>query len=387
MYQHLDLFSGIGGFSLGLEATGEFETVAFCDYDPFCQKVLRKHWENVPIYGDIKELTYEKLKANGINNIDIITGGYPCQPFSVAGNKKGEQDPRHLWPEYFRLVQECRPTWVIGENVGGHIKLGLDTVLSDLESEGYSARTFSISASSIGANHKRERVWIVANSNDRLSKQSNEEVRTGRNTFDNGNSDMANSNIERLEGSNRSLSSEHERDKRRDSHEHSDEKIMANSSSERLERHRREHELREDSEEGKVSRSSEDVANSDNTGNRTSEYAVNKNRQKIDKRRQEQSQFKSSRQSEDVANSERIRQQGPGKPIGSSNTETNSNGKTSWFNHGSEREEGWWDLEPNVGRVAHGIPNRVDRLKSLGNSLIPHIPYYIGQSIIQTERE
>ena len=383
MYQHLDLFSGIGGFSLGLEATGEFETVAFCDYDPFCQKVLRKHWENVPIYGDIKELTYEKLKANGINNIDIITGGYPCQPFSVAGNKKGEQDPRHLWPEYFRLVQECRPTWVIGENVGGHIKLGLDTVLSDLESEGYSARTFSISASSIGANHKRERVWIVANSNkgrcssfldkgssnqknkrgennseqsssikdvansnDRLSKQSNEEVRTGRNTFDNGNSDMANSNIERLEGSNRSLSSEYERDKGRNSHEHSDEKIMANSSSERLERHRREYELREDSQEGKVSRSSEDVANS-----------------------------------------ERIRQQGPGKPIGPSNTKTDSNGKTSWFDHGSEREEGWWDVEPNVGRVAHGIPHRVDRLKSLGNSLIPHIPYYIGQSIIQSERE
>ena len=346
MYQHLDLFSGIGGFSLGLEATGEFETVAFCDYDPFCQKVLRKHWENVPIYGDIKELTYEKLKANGINNIDIITGGYPCQPFSVAGNKKGEQDSRHLWPEYFRLVKECRPTWVIGENVGGHIKLGLDTVLSDLESEGYSARTFSISASSIGANHKRERVWIVANSNDRLSKQSNEEVRTGRNTFDNGNSDMADSNIERLEGSNRSVSSEHERDKGRNSHEHSDEKIMANSSSERLERHRREYELREDSQEGKVSRSSEDVANS-----------------------------------------ERIRQQGPGKPIGPSNTETDSNGKTSWFDHGSEREEGWWDVEPNVGRVAHGISNRVDRLKSLGNSLIPHIPYYIGQSIIQSERE
>jgi len=346
MYQHLDLFSGIGGFSLGLEATGEFETVAFCDYDPFCQKVLRKHWENVPIYGDIKELTYEKLKANGINNIDIITGGYPCQPFSVAGNKKGEQDSRHLWPEYFRLVKECRPTWVIGENVGGHIKLGLDTVLSDLESEGYSARTFSISASSIGANHKRERVWIVANSNDRLSKQSNEEVRTGRNTFDNGNSDMANSNIKRLEGSNRSLSSEYERDKGRNSHEHSDEKIMANSSSERLERHRREYELREDSQEGKVSRSSEDVANS-----------------------------------------ERIRQQGPGKPIGPSNTKTDSNGKTSWFDHGSEREEGWWDVEPNVGRVAHGIPHRVDRLKSLGNSLIPHIPYYIGQSIIQSERE
>ena len=350
MYKHLDLFSGIGGFSLGLEATGEFETVAFCDYEPFCQKVLRKHWEEVPIYGDIKELTYEKLRADGIDKIDIITGGYPCQPFSVAGNKKGEQDPRHLWPEYFRLVKECRPTWVIGENVGGHIKLGLDTVLKDLESEGYSTRTFSISAASIGANHKRERVWIIAhsndtrnrtseydierkkqesiterqrrsqsqfsrysetlaNSNDRLSNGKNEEVRTGRNTFNNGGSDLA------------------------------------NSSSERLERHRREHELREDSEEGKVSRSSEDVANS-----------------------------------------ERIGQQGPGKPIGPGNTETNSNGKTSRFDHGSEGEEGWWDVEPNVGRVAHGISKRVDRLKSLGNSLIPQIPYYIGQSIIQSEK-
>ena len=307
MYKHLDLFSGIGGFSLGLEATGEFETVAFCDYEPFCQKVLRKHWEEVPIYGDIKELTYEKLRADGIDKIDIITGGYPCQPFSVAGNKKGEQDPRHLWPEYFRLVKECRPTWVIGENVGGHIKLGLDTVLKDLESEGYSTRTFSISAASIGANHKRERVWIVANSNDRLSNGKNEEVRTGRNTFNNGSSDMANSGSERLEG------------------------------------HRREYELREDSEEGKVSRSSENVANS-----------------------------------------ERIRQQGSRKPIGPGNTETNSNGKTSGFNHGSEGEEGWWDVEPNVGRVAHGISNRVDRLKSLGNSLIPQIPYYIGQSIIKS---
>ena len=161
--QHLDLFSGIGGFSLGLESAGLAKTVAFCDIDNFCQKVLKKHWPEVPIFSDVKELTYEKLKSNGINNIDIITGGYPCQPCSVAGRKKGEEDPRHVWPEYFRLIKELRPTWVIGENVGGHIKLGLDSVLSDLESEGYSTRTFSISASSIGANHKRERVWVLAN--------------------------------------------------------------------------------------------------------------------------------------------------------------------------------------------------------------------------------
>ena len=322
MYKHLDLFSGIGGFSLGLEATGEFETVAFCDYEPFCQKVLRKHWEEVPIYGDIKELTYEKLRADGIDKIDIITGGYPCQPFSVAGNKKGEQDPRHLWPEYFRLVKECRPTWVIGENVGGHIKLGLDTVLKDLESEGYSTRTFSISAASIGANHKRERVWIVAHS-------------TTHRSFNESKRNFGSLGEESKE-------KERGRDQSTIRTETCDSE-MANSSSERLERHRREYELREDSEEGKVSRSSEDVANS-----------------------------------------ERIGQQGSRKPIGSGNTETDSNGKTSGFNHGSEGEEGWWDVEPNVGRVAHGISNRVDRLKSLGNSLIPQIPYYIGQSIIKS---
>ena len=354
MYKHLDLFSGIGGFSLGLEATGEFETVAFCDYEPFCQKVLRKHWEEVPIYGDIKELTYEKLRADGIDKIDIITGGYPCQPFSVAGKQKAEQDPRHLWPEYFRLVQECRPTWVIGENVGGHIKLGLDTVLKDLESEGYSARTFSISASSIGANHKRERVWIVAYSNKRLSDQSKEEVHTRWNTSISSSSDVANSTTHRSFNEQKrnfgSLGEESkEKERGRDQSTIRTETCdseMANSNSERLERHRREHELREDSEERKVSRSSEDVANS-----------------------------------------ERIRQQGSRKPIGPGNTETNSNGKTSRFDHGSEGEEGWWDVEPNVGRVAHGIPKRVDRLKSLGNSLIPQIPYYIGQSIIKSGRE
>jgi DNA-cytosine methyltransferase len=171
MLKHLDLFSGIGGFSLGLESAGLVETVAFCDFDQYCQQVLNKNFPGVPVYGDVKELNYEKLKADGIDQVDIITGGYPCQPFSVAGRKKGEQDPRHVWPEMFRLIKELRPTWVIGENVGGHIKLGLDSVLENLESEGYSARTFSISASSVGANHKRERVWIVANSGRSIGRE------------------------------------------------------------------------------------------------------------------------------------------------------------------------------------------------------------------------
>ena len=171
MLRHLDLFSGLGGFSLGLEATGGFETVAFCDIEKFSRKVLKKHWPNVKQYKDIKELTYEQIKEDTLAPIDIITGGYPCQPFSVAGSQRGEKDKRHLWPDMFRIVKECKPTWVIGENVSGHIKLGLDTVLQDLESEGYTVRAFSISASSVGANHQRERVWIIAHSNMENTRQ------------------------------------------------------------------------------------------------------------------------------------------------------------------------------------------------------------------------
>ena len=181
--RHLDLFSGIGGFSLGLESAGLVDTVAFCDFDKYCKQVLKKHWEHVPIYNDVKELNYERLRADGIisedKGIDIITGGYPCQPFSVAGRKKGEEDPRHVWPEMFRLIQELRPSWVIGENVGGHIKLGLDTVLENLASEGYTARTFSISASSIGANHQRERIWTIAHPNE-LGRNDRVNNRKGR---------------------------------------------------------------------------------------------------------------------------------------------------------------------------------------------------------------
>lgn len=152
----LDLFSGIGGFSLGLERTGGFETVAFCEIDPFCQKVLKKHWPDVPIYEDVRTLNYDGA-------VDVITGGYPCQPFSTAGKRKGSDDDRHLWPAMFSLIKKYRPAWVIGENVAGHISMGLDSVLSDLESADYTARTFIIPACALNAPHRRDRCWIVAN--------------------------------------------------------------------------------------------------------------------------------------------------------------------------------------------------------------------------------
>jgi len=160
----LDLFSGIGGFSLGLEAAG-FETAAFCEYDQEAQKVLRKNWPDVPIFSDVRTLTKQELQDNGIQDIGLICGGYPCQPFSLAGERRGAEDDRHLWPEMFRLVKELRPTWVIGENVAGHINMGLDEVLTDLENENYTARTFVIPACAVDAHHRRDRVWTVAHAN------------------------------------------------------------------------------------------------------------------------------------------------------------------------------------------------------------------------------
>ena len=162
----LDLFSGIGGFSLGLDSTGYFETVAFCEIEAFPCKILNKHWPDVPIYNDIRELNHERLQTDGIvsdgRRIDVICGGYPCQPFSVAGHQKGEADKRHLWPEYFRLIRELRPHYAIGENVGGHLRLGLDSVLEDLDSEDYTVRCFSVEAASLGAPHRRERIFWIA---------------------------------------------------------------------------------------------------------------------------------------------------------------------------------------------------------------------------------
>lgn len=162
----LDLFSGIGGFSFGLHMAG-METVAFCECEQYPQHVLRKNFPGVPIYDDVRTLTAAKLRADGINTVNVITGGYPCQPFSLAGKRQGHADDRHLWPEMFRLITELRPDWVIGENVVGHLTMGIETVCTDLENAGYSVQPFIIPAAGVGAPHMRDRVWIVAANTER----------------------------------------------------------------------------------------------------------------------------------------------------------------------------------------------------------------------------
>lgn len=170
---NLDLFSGIGGFSLGLERAG-MQTVAFCEKDKFCQKVLHKHWPDVPLFEDIHDITIESLQGRGVGKIDIITGGFPCQPFSVAGQQGGKNDDRYLWPAMFNVIKSVKPAWVLCENVTGIIPMALDEVLSDLEDKAYTTQTFIIPACSLNAPHRRERVWILAHS-DKSRLQENKQ--------------------------------------------------------------------------------------------------------------------------------------------------------------------------------------------------------------------
>ena len=273
----LDLFSGIGGFSLGLERAG-FETVAFCEIDEYCQKVIKKHWSDIIIYKDVKEITKQKFKTDGIESPEVITGGFPCQPFSVAGRRKGTSDNRYLWPEMFRIIKEFKPRWVIGENVRGitSIQDGMvfENVCTDLEGEGYEVRAFNIPAASVGAPHKRERIWIVANSRRSIrgeqSAWDKESSRSGTHE-----KTEWSCNTSKIRGSSERT------------------KTMANAS----------------------------------TGRRTSQ-------------------------------------------------EKQISTRGDSFEHQS-----WWEAEPNVGRVADGLPGRIYRLRALGNSIVPQIAEEIGRAI------
>ena len=418
--RHLDLFSGIGGFSLGLEATQQIKTVAFCEIDKYCTKVLNKNWPEVPVYNDIKELTYDKLKADGIDNIDIITGGYPCQPFSVAGLKKGVEDPRHLWPEYFRLIKECRPTWIIGENVSGHIKLGLDAVQEDLESQGYSLRTFSVSASSIGANHQRERIWTVAYSqrnydSQQIKRVNGEEISLQKEHREND------STTRNFSGASAIRGTRNEHDDVEDTRRRSwGEQFTRNTESTgRGTFEKTERPINPDTTSGPSERTTT-MANSGTFGSsdeqeRNTRSLENKSKEEERRERSESSirtETCSTETSHNVANSESIRTRESRHldkkkgTKGSYSAQLNSSG-TELANTDSERgrrrqtwsedaenvrqssrsEEafGWWNIEPDVGRVAHGVSDRTHRLKALGNSVIPHIPYYIAKSILEVE--
>jgi DNA (cytosine-5)-methyltransferase 1 len=224
MLKLLDLFSGIGGFSLGMEATNRIKTIAFVEKDKFCQKVLNKNFKNIPIEEDIRNVKGSNYTA------DIVSGGFPCQPFSVAGKRRGKDDDRYLWDETIRVVAETKPKWFVGENVEGIINISNGTVLQqiqqDLEKEGFQVQCLVIPASGVGAWHQRKRVWIigcnVSNSNysgckDRTKQHRWEQTQNEKrfdsfsrsNIISNSNSNRNTNEIERSNGEKEKVQREH----------------------------------------------------------------------------------------------------------------------------------------------------------------------------------
>ena len=326
----LDLFSGIGGFSLGLESTGHFETTAFCEIDKFCKLILNKHWEGKKIYDDVKAISKKQFEEDGIELPDIITGGFPCQPFSVAGKQQGTSDSRHLWPEMFRIIKDFSPRWVIGENVKGltNIQDGMvfETVCTDLEGEGYEVRTFNIPAAGVQAPHRRERIWIVAH-----AKRFNER--------------------KSIRGSDETQSRIQEEHRQNDSA------------------------TRESSRTGSVwgtNNGHENLENSRRTLQQGTELSE-KNENETREGNADQSQRSSGTSESNVVDSSTGRR-------APQETEVQP-GRYSSF------DSSWWQSEPELGRVANGVQGRVHRLKSLGNSIVPKIVQEIGNAIIQAEKE
>ncbi len=291
----LDLFSGIGGFSLGLERAG-MRTVAFCEIEPFCRAVLAKHWPGVPCYDDVRTLTAARLAADGIGAVDVICGGYPCQPFSHAGKQRGEQDPRHLWPEMRRLVGEVRPAWVVAENVVGHVTLGLDQVLADLEADGYAGRAIVVPAAAVDAPHIRQRVWIVARDRDR----------------DRESACSVDAEASRLPGD---LPDAAGRRRQEDVLDVKGEESLWTQA-------------------GFATGVRPHVANADGKGSQGHGGLRERTRERT------------------------ARQSGRAEPYE-------------------------WLPEPGIRRVAHGIPRRVDRLRALGNAVVPQVVQVIGEAIVR----
>ena len=182
--QIIDTFSGIGGFSLSGQWMG-WRTIQFCEIDKFCQRILKYYWPNVPIHNDIKTLTSDIIKNNSLydpNETTIFTGGVPCQPWSLAGKRKGTKDDRNLWPQTIKLIGEFKPDWAVLENVFGLTNwdggLVFEQVQADLEDEGYEVQPYVLPACAVGAPHRRDRVWFIAHYNERNGKENG--FQTGR---------------------------------------------------------------------------------------------------------------------------------------------------------------------------------------------------------------
>ena len=356
----LDLFSGIGGFSLGLESTGYFETIAFVEKDKFCQQVLKKNFKNIPIESEVRNVKGDKYAA------DIITGGFPCQPFSVAGKRRGTDDDRYLWDETIRIIRECKPRWFIGENVEGIINIQEGMVLrqvqDDLEKEGFQVQCLVIPASGIGAWHQRKRVWIVAHSN---SNRDRHEIR-GSN------------------GEEKEIQGEYREKDNTTGKPFGADTNVSNSNSRLSIGENEEVQARRDT----INDGGKDVPNTNSFGHRrwSSEGCTNE-RWSFLPREQEGREMgsKTSRCDVDVSNSNIKGLEG--HELQSDNEQQRQ--KTS-TDSSTEEQHTWWQTQSSLCGVPNGISyeldkSRANRIKSLGNSIVPLIARELGIAIIKAE--
>ena len=331
--RHVDLCSGIGGFAYAFQTVGLSKPVLFCDIEAWSRKVLAKHWPDVPIAHDVKELASDPARL--VPDCDILTAGYSCQPFSVAGIRRGEEDDRHIWPEIFTIVQAKRPAWCVFENVSGHISLGLDQVLSDLESKGYAVQPFVVPACAVDAPHRRDRVWIIASHADSDSKSNG---------------------------------TKHEKQ--------GCGKLVGNASDNRCrgwgEANGREGQTDQSQQQSGVWRKpigpSEDVADADNEGSQGW----------LSGRQDTQWQ---GEHGHPRCSSTAHRQSGKDK----SKPVAFMGGMAHGLPTGLDGFDGWEREPEDIPRVATGVKDRVNRLKGLGNAIVPQIAMQIGLTIKAVE--
>ncbi len=377
------LFSGIGGLDLGLERAG-MEVIWQSEIDPYGCRVLKKHWPEVVNHGNIKEINW-----GDIVRPDVICGGYPCQPFSTAGKRNGTDDPRHLWPWVREAISVLRPKYAILENVRGHVSLGLDIVLREMASIGYDAEWQIVSAASVGAPHRRDRVIIVAYPTEQFSNERGHGDNPGKIAEwqalqeQIGRGDSAGSDtIGQLADSD---SFGHLR--RQSQVFTADRWLNALSligscstdvaDSDSISGHKQpERQVQQSDTLGR----GQNVANPNNSRSGTSRSGTDGNGTQEIKGWGNKSQFRISGRSTDVANNDSERD----GLIGSQGAA----GEARQFRrHNSGREKTnvsrqWWTIEPDVGRVAHGVPSRVDRLRGLGNAVVPQVAELIGRMVI-----
>lgn len=323
---HLSLFSGVGGLDLATEWAG-IQTIGQCEWAEYPTKVLEKHWPNVPRWKDIRTLTGESFyERAGKRTVDIISGGFPCQPFSVAGKRRGKEDDRYLWPEMVRVIKELRPTWIVGENVAGIVRMALPDILSELEACGYRTRAFLIPACAVGARHRRYRAAIVAHS----ESQSERRLPVGAEPEKPG----LVSGCENV-GHTYGAGLQTERTKQQPT---------------------------------RASRTGKNVQYSDSAGRKKQHTAAQPNKTRLTGWRYSERKNESREWATE------------------SIMDRMANGLPDWMdgdldfiiNH-------YWDDELDIPRIATGIEHRVDRLKCLGNAVVPQQFYPIFKAIAEVE--